>query len=317
MEFCGFLTAMESGISCVSLEKRMEIIASKAQMKEQYEKILKDAKLHRASDYEDAVCCILEGDDVGKQFAFNGALSFRRGEVTLWGGINGHGKSLLMGQLALQLMKDKLGVAIMSFEMPPKRTLLRMIRQSLGHMPTVYEVGPWLKEKAEKLVLLDQVGAIESDELFGAMQIAVEQCHCEHIVVDNLMKVVRGTDDYTAQKLFVQELMSVAQALGCHVHLVHHVRKGGSEDEELTKFSFKGAGEVVDQVDNAVLIQRNRAKETKREKGVLTPAEDESEADTVLLVCKQRNGDWEGRIPLWFDKASAAFCKNSRRVPEL
>jgi hypothetical protein len=37
--------------------------------------------------------------------------------------------------------------------------------------------------------------------------------------------------------------------------------------------------------------------------------------DSTLLVAKQRNGDYEGEIPLWFDKYTTAFCPDVSRKP--
>ena len=57
---------------------------------------------------------------------------FRPGEVTLYAGSNGGGKSLITGQIALGLIKQKQPICIASFEMKPKRTLYRMLRQFTG-----------------------------------------------------------------------------------------------------------------------------------------------------------------------------------------
>jgi twinkle protein len=52
--------------------------------------------------------------------------------VTLYSGSNGGGKSLVTGQVAMGLIKQKQRVCIASFEMKPKRTLYRMLRQFAG-----------------------------------------------------------------------------------------------------------------------------------------------------------------------------------------
>ena len=57
---------------------------------------------------------------------------FRPGEVTLYAGSNGGGKSLITGQIALGLIKQNQKICIQSFEMKPKRTLYRMLRQFAG-----------------------------------------------------------------------------------------------------------------------------------------------------------------------------------------
>ena len=56
-------------------------------------------------------------------------IQFRPGEVTLWGGANGNGKSLVTGQIALSLVAQDERVCVASFEMKPIKTLERMARQ--------------------------------------------------------------------------------------------------------------------------------------------------------------------------------------------
>ena len=54
-----------------------------------------------------------------------------RGEVSIWTGINGHGKSLLLNQVAISAMTQGERVCIASFEMHPRKTLFRMVRQAI------------------------------------------------------------------------------------------------------------------------------------------------------------------------------------------
>ena len=58
--------------------------------------------------------------------------AFRPGEVTVWAGHNGGGKSMMTGQVALSLIKQNQRVCIASFEMKPMITLARMVRQFSG-----------------------------------------------------------------------------------------------------------------------------------------------------------------------------------------
>lgn len=282
-----------------------------------YDQLQIQTCLRKPEAFEDGMCCILEGRFKGDPCPLETRLAFRDGEITIWGGINGHGKSLITGQLALQLADAGQKSCIMSLEMDPKRTLFRMCRQWLGHYPKTYdEVRRFLARYNESLLIFDYVGALDQKIIFGAITVAAQQHFCRHIFIDNLMRCVAGEDDYNAQKDFVQELCSIARRLGVHIHLVHHVRKGKSEDDEVGKFSFKGSGSIIDQADNLILIQRNRAKERKREDEILTPVDDRQEGDSVMRIVKQRNGDFEGNRLLWFKPEAAAFCDNpDRRTP--
>lgn len=268
-----------------------------------------------ADEYEDETMCIFEGLQSGVQCPFAPNLYFREGEVTLWGGINGHGKSLLTGQLALQLADAGERVAIMSFEMLPKFTWARMIRQWLGgKTKDVTEVRRFYAQYRQKLFILDHVGAIDPRAVLGAGVVASTQYKCKHLLIDNLAKVVAGEDDLNAQKNTVQMICDLAHRMNVHVHLIHHVRKGKSESDELGKFDFKGSGAIGDQVDNQVIVQRNRDKEKRRQENLLTRVEDADSPDTFIRVCKQRNGDWEGSLGLWFNRKATAFCIDSNRI---
>ncbi len=125
-----------------------------------------------------------------------------------------------------------------------------------------------------------------------------------HFFVDSLMKCVAGEDDYNGQKRFVDELTSIARDYGIHIHLVHHIRKPADESHKPGKYDYKGTGAITDQVDNVISVWRNKPKEKKRDEG--KPVEDK-EPDALLICDKQRNGEWEGSIGLWFHKDSMQY----------
>jgi twinkle protein len=131
------------------------------------------------------------------------------------------------------------------------------------------------------------------------------------------MKCGIGTDDYNKQKDFVDRLCWVAKSENIHIHLIHHVRKGGSERERPGKFDIKGAGEITDLVDNVFIQWRNKGKEEKvkmREAGQAVDLDDD-EADAILTVAKQRHGEWEGPLKLWFHAPSQQFIPKSCNSP--
>lgn len=241
---------------------------------------------------------------------------FRPGEVTLWGGVNGHGKSLMTGMAALSLISQGERVCIASFEMKPKKTLERMARQWGREAP----FGEWMDEQAlaafedlyrqfgdwtdNKLWLYDQQGTVKADTMVGVARYCASELGITHIFVDSLMKCVRGEDDFNGQKGFVDDLTSLARDRNVHIHLVHHIRKLSSEEDTPDKTDVKGSGSITDQVDNLLLVWRNKRKERDQQAGKLINAE---EPDALLICDKQRNGEWEGRIKLYFHKDSQQF----------
>ena len=286
-----------------------------ADFEQAYHALASESQLHNATCFAEPVFALIQGSLTGTPCVFEPRLQFRQGEVTIWGGINGHGKSLLTGQLALALLNQGERSSIMSFEMAPARTILRMMRQSIDRRPTVDDVLPFCKRIDRGLLFLNIQGAISTEAVMGAAIVSVQRFKARHIFIDNLMKCVHGEDDYNAQKDFVQQLCDLARVLNCHIHVVHHVRKQNDEFEELNKFSFRGAAAIVDQVDNAVIIQRNRAKEKAIEADGYDMTKDSIEPDTYLRIVKQRNGDHEGTTGLWFNKFRTAFCLDASRIP--
>jgi twinkle protein len=247
---------------------------------------------------------------------------FRSGEVTLYAGTNGSGKSLITGQIALGLIKQDQKVCIMSFEMKPKRTILRMTRQFSG---TDLD-NPILKNKLEinnqylerlktfstgKLWLYDQQGTTNSGQVIAVARYCAVELGITHIFVDSLMKCVRGEDDYNAQKSFVDELTALARDHNVHIHLIHHIRKLSSEEVKPNKNDIKGTGAIADQVDNVLLMFRNKAKERKIRNNETV----ENVPDAMLMCEKQRNGEVEDWYNLYYHKDSQQFIEDENGVP--
>ena len=248
----------------------------------------------------------------------HGMVQFRPGEVTVWGGANGNGKSLVTGQIALSLCAQGEKVWIASFEMKPSKTLERMGRQFSGFNPNdpafsgsdeatkeLLDVYQQFKEWTDgRLWLYDQQGTVTTRQVCAVVRYCAKERGITHFFVDSLMKCVSGEDDYNGQKLFVDELTAIARDNGIHIHLVHHIRKPADESHKPSKYDYKGSGSITDQVDNVISVWRNKAKEKKRDEG---KAIEDKDPDALLICDKQRNGEWEGSIGLWFDRASMQY----------
>lgn len=246
---------------------------------------------------------------------------FRPGEVTLYAGSNGGGKSLITGQIALGLIRQQQKICIASFEMKPKRTLYRMLRQFSGenielaqYDKTVF-IGGLLKRFStftqNGLWLYDQQGTTSSAQVIAMARFCAVELGIGHVFIDSLMKCVAGEDDYNAQKYFVDELTAVARDHNIHIHLVHHIRKLGSEEQMPSKTDIKGTGAIADQVDNVLLMWRNKKKEHEIQNGQ-TP--DESKPDAVLMCEKQRNGESEDWFSLWYHRESQQFLETQSNL---
>ena len=255
-----------------------------------------------------------------------GLFQFRPGEVTVWGGANGNGKSMVTGFVSLGLLAQGERCCIASFEMKPIRTLERMARQFSGYNPqdpafagsreateSLLDLYGQFKDWTDgRLWLYDQQGTVTATQVCAVVRYCAKELGVTQMIIDSLMKCVQGEDDYNGQKSFVDELTAIARDHSIHIHLVHHIKKPPSEDQKPGKYDFKGTGAITDQVDNVIAVWRNKPKERKRESGQQV---DESDPDCLLICDKQRNGEWEGNIGLWFDKASQQYLSSPGQKP--
>lgn len=236
-------------------------------------------------------------------------VKFRPGEVSLWAGMNGHGKSMFLSQVVLDLCYQAQRVMVASFEMKPVRQMNRMSRQACGsRLPSREFLEVFHQWTDERLWLYDHTGSVEWRKVIAVMRYAVEQFGIEHFVIDSMMKCVKGEDDYNAQKDFVGELCAFALTHKVHVHLVHHVKKGESEQKAPGKYDIKGTGAITDQVDNVFIVWKNK-------KALEEPSSGEP---TAIVACeKQRNGEFEGKFGFWFDMDSQQYLEFHSELPAM
>ena len=206
-------------------------------------------KVLPASSFEAALVEQLVGDKrhAGAYWPWDKAndlgLRFRPQEVTVYAGINGHRKSLIVGQIALHLMRQDERCLVASFEMAPHKTLERMVRQAAGgDWPSLRYVKAWSGWSDGRLWLYDHLGQCDARRVLAVARYAVQELAVRHVFIDSMMKVTRSVDDYNEQKQLLAQLCAFAMASSAHVHLVAHARKGKSEDDALEKFDIQGAG---------------------------------------------------------------------------
>lgn len=242
-------------------------------------------------------------------------IRFRPSEVTLWQGINGHGKSQILGMACLWFIKQGEGVCIASFEMKPELTYLRMLRQAaMTDKPSLQFSDKMLEWSDDRFYIYDHLGAVQPERIYAAIKYAAIELKLKHFVIDNLMKCIKGEDDYSGQKAFVDRICALARELDIHIHIVHHVRKGQSESDIPSKFDARGSGTITDQVDQILTVWRNKK---KHEKLRVNPADPEwVDSPDALLVCdKNRHGQWEGKVALWHHDKSLQYTPDKRNMP--
>jgi len=226
---------------------------------------------------------------------------FRSGEVTMWSGYNGHKKSMVMGYVSLGFIRADEPVCVASFEMKPADTIIRMLQQaSTKKEPDSDDVEKFFLWANKKLFLYDHIGSLSAQRLYGVIYYTAKELGVKHFIIDSLMRVVageQGGDVMNAQKDFVTKLCDLAMELDIHIHFVHHTKKG-DESEPSSRYDAKGSGAISDNIHNSLIVWSKK------------DDEDSSAPDTVIKCDKQRNGSWEGIIPLWFIPDCLQFVSN-------
>ena len=275
-------------------------------------------ELRQASDFIDRVKALFypaHGDERDPVLRLDRDVEwfeFRTGELTVWTGYNGHGKSLMLSQILLGLMQQGERVVVFSGEMTPERQLKRVAKQAAGlDRPTMGyldALGRWLHDK---MWLFNVVGSASIERLLTVFLYASKRYGTRHFVIDSLMMTdvpEDGAGAMTAQKEAVRKLCDFAKRNNCHIHLVAHPRKGVDESKGPGKLDVAGSSKITDGADNVFTVWSARRDESKEV--------DPDEPDARLELQKQRNGDMQHySLKLWFNKSAQQFCTYSARRP--
>ena len=255
--------------------------------------------------------------------SLNHNFAFRQAELSLVNGVNGHGKTEVVGHMALEAMRQGVKTCVASLEIKPGILLKRLTRQSTClKLPPQLEIESAFKFYDDRLWLFGLTGTAKADRLIEIFTYAWKRYGIELFIIDSLMKCGIGDDDYNGQKAFVDALCDFKNKTNTHVLLVTHSRKGDSEEKPTGKMDVKGSGSITDLTDNLFIIWRNKVREKAIQKDQQGEELDDKERKalaapaSVLMIEKQRNGEgWEGGIPLYLDPMSHQFLPTETTSP--
>jgi twinkle protein len=284
-------------------------------------------ELRRAGEFADAVVALFHpkgGVAAGYVLPWHklaDRVVFRPGELTLWTGATGAGKSQVLSHALVGMADQGARVCIASLEMAPAQLLRRMVKQA-GNVdrPTesyVRHIMGWLDDW---LWIFAIVGKREVGRIIEVFEYARCRYGCDVFAVDSLMRLGVGAEDWEGQEKAVFELVSWAIEKGVHLHLVAHARKSDRTvlhavpDAE----DVKGTSEIGANAFNIIGVWRNRKLEDEIRQALEAvergDASQQAKLDelaqkpTVIAnVAKQRNGDWEGKFGLWFNQATYQY----------
>lgn len=254
----------------------------------------------------------VDDDDLGTCLPWSktyGAIRLRPSELSIWTGVNGHGKSLLLSQVMMDAMKRNDRVCIASFELKGDLMLYRMVRQLLGSKACIKsDIDRAIDWLHERLWVFDYLGTARGERVLDVFSYARKRYGINHFVIDSLLKIGIAEDDYNRQKAFVETLCDFKNNHDCHISLVAHSRKGENEHKAPGKMDVRGAGAITDLADSCFSVWRNKLKEEGKDTDV--------QYDAILRCDKQRNGEWEGSIGLYFDVESNQYMEHENDQPK-
>lgn len=233
---------------------------------------------------------------------------FRPGELTVWTGINGHGKSLMLSQIQVGLMKQGEKFCVFSGEMTPVQQGRRMAKQITGvDRPTSEYLDAAADFVRSRAWIFNLTDTASIDRLLEVFRYGYKRYGISHFVIDSLMMTdvpEDGKGALSAQKEAMRKLATFCRKNGVHVHLVAHPRKAENESKAPGKLDVSGSGNLTNAADNVFSVWSARKED----------GEDPDTPDAYLELHKQRNGDTQHRkLWLYFNRSSQQFTTDSKR----
>lgn len=238
---------------------------------------------------------------------------FRTGELTVFTGPTGSGKTTFMCEYSLDLCMQGVNTLWGSFEIQNEKLAKIMLTQfsktSLGN--NMEEFDLWA-DKFELLPLYFMTfhGEETMKNVMDAMSHAVYVHDIQHVVVDNVQFMMgvgldnSNVDRFWRQDLLIAAFRRFATQHNCHVTLVMHPRKE-RDSEDLSTSSIFGGAKASQEADNVLILQNRRLSSQQVRKH--------------LQVTKNRFDGDIGSVPLEFNKENLTFSESTlpfKKTPE-
>ncbi|XP_059179993.1 twinkle protein, mitochondrial [Centropristis striata] len=224
----------------------------------------------------------------------------RKGELTVFTGPTGSGKTTFISELALDLCMQGVNTLWGSFEINNVRLAKIMLTQfAMQRLEENLEQYDFWADKFEELPLYFMTfhGQQNIKAVLDTMQHAVYLYDINHVIIDNL-QFMMGQENLSVDKFAVQDhiigaFRKFATNSSCHVTLIIHPRKE-EDDRELQTASIFGSAKASQEADNVLILQEKKL--------VTCPGR------RSLQVTKNRFDGDVGIFPLDFIKSSLTFA---------
>lgn len=240
---------------------------------------------------------------------------FSHGELSVWTGKRGEGKSTLLSQLLLEAVNQGHRVCAYSGELPARQFKLVMLQQAAGRdgverredprsgrvsfevkAETAQRVNEWWRQRIF-LTDIKRENCHDERQILKIFEYAHRRYGCDVFLVDNIMtaqlKDAAALGYWQAQSAFTGRLVAFAKGRGVHVHLVAHPRK---TDKRLEADDVGGSADITNRADNVLKMER-----------VAEDKVETAECDMLLTVMKNREFGALPKMKLDFDPAIRRF----------
>ena len=229
---------------------------------------------------------------------------FRRGEVTVFTGPTGAGKTTFLSQLSLDFLEKGVPTLWGSFEVKNEILAASMIQQ-------YFKRDTAKMSKEDLSLIIDEMGDLplhfmkffgstNLDVLFNTLDYAVYTYDISHILLDNLQFMIsgqgRGINKFDIQDSVISGLRRFATEKNVHITVVIHPKKV-DDDDELTIASVFGSAKATQEADNIMIMQNKHR-------------------FRYIDIRKNRFDGSIGRVPLGFDRSTKRYFELFKKEEE-
>ncbi|XP_014788373.1 twinkle mtDNA helicase isoform X1 [Octopus bimaculoides] len=237
----------------------------------------------------------------------------RRGELTVFTGTTGAGKTTFMSEYSLDLCMQGVNTLWGSFEIHNVRLAKTMLMQfSQVNLAKNLDAFENWADKFDQLPLyfMTFFGQEDVKRVIKTMSQAVYLYDIAHVVIDNI-QFMMGTNISQGNRFLIQDQIisdfrNFATTSNCHVTLVIHPRKN-KDAELLNVASVFGGAKATQEADNVLILQNKYLPSHRVQK--------------FIEIVKNRFDGEKGLMPLRFNREIASYTtpekKKATNAPKL